>query len=92
MKRVTRTMFVTKANLDLIERDINAVDSYNFFSNREEGTTEISITIDVPEEFRVSEEALDEIIMGLLPALSDKQIAEKVELVKVHLRNLGASL
>jgi hypothetical protein len=92
MKRVTRQMFVTKESLNLIERDINAVNDYKFFSNKEEGTIEVNITIDVPEEFRVSEEALNEIIMGLLPALSDKQIAEKVELVKAHLRTLGASM
>lgn len=92
MKRIERPMFIRKESLEFIEKDINAKEVYNIFSNKEEGTIEINIVFLVPEEFRVSEEALNEIIMGLLPALSDKQIAEKVELVKNHLRTLGASI
>jgi hypothetical protein len=92
MKRIERTLFITKESLDFIEKDINAKESYTIFSNKEEGTIEASVAFLIPEEFRVSEEALNEIIMGLLPALSDKQIAEKVELVKNHLRTLGASV
>lgn len=92
MKRIERPMFIRKESLEFIEKDINAKEVYNIFSNKEEGTIEINIVFLVPEEFRVSEEALNEIIMGLLPALSDKQIAEKVELVKNHLRTLGASV
>jgi hypothetical protein len=84
-------MFLSKANIELIEKDINAVNDYKFFSNKEEGTIEVSITIDVPEEFIVSEEALAEIVMGLLPALDEKAIAIKIEQVKTHLRMLGAS-
>ena len=92
MKRIERPMFIRKESLEFIEKDINAKEVYNIFSNKEEGTIEVNIAFLVPEEFRVSEEALNEIIMGLLPALSDKQIAEKVELVKNHLRTLGASV
>lgn len=92
MKRIERPMFIRKESLEFIEKDINAKEVYNIFSNKEEGTIEVNIVFLVPEEFRVSEEALNEIIMGLLPALSDKQIAEKVELVKNHLRTLGASV
>lgn len=92
MKRIERTLYITKEALNFIEKDINAKESYTLFSNKEEGTIESSIVFCIPEEFRVSEEALNEIIMGLLPALSDKQIAEKVELVKNHLRTLGATI
>jgi hypothetical protein len=92
MKRIERTMFITKESLEFIEKDINAKESYTIFSNKEVGTVEVTAAFLVPEEFRVSEEALNEIIMGLLPALSDKQVAEKVELVKNHLRTLGASI
>jgi hypothetical protein len=92
MKRITRTVFINKSSLDLLERDINAVNSYTIFSNKEEGTQEIEITLNVPEEFRLTEELIETIVTGLLPALSEKEIELKIEQVKTHLRSIGASL
>lgn len=92
MKRITRKVYLSKESLDLIERDINAVNSYTVFSNKEEGTQEVDITIDVPEEFRLTEELIETIVTGLLPALSEKEINIKIEQVKAHLRTIGASL
>jgi hypothetical protein len=92
MKRITRKFYIAKDSLELIEKDINAVNSYVFFSNKEEGTQEVDITIDVPEEFRVSEELIETIVTGLLPALGEKEINTKIEQVKAHLRSVGASL
>jgi hypothetical protein len=92
MKRITRTIFINKSSLDLLERDINAVNSYTIFSNKEEGTQEIEITLNVPEEFRLTEELIETIVTGLLPALSEKEIELKIEQVKTHLRSIGASL
>jgi len=92
MKRVTRTIYLSKESLDLIERDINAVNSYTIFSNKEEGTQEVEITLNVPEEFRLTEELIETIVTGLLPALSEKEIEVKIEQVKNHLRTIGANL
>ena len=59
MKRITRKVYISKDSLDLIEMDINAVNSYTIFSNKEEGTQEVDITLDIPEEFRVTEELIE---------------------------------
>jgi len=92
MKRITRKIYISKDSLNLIERDINAVNSYTIFSNKEEGTQEVDITIDIPEEFRLSEELIEVIVTGLLPALGEKEVQVKIEQVKAHLRSVGASL
>jgi len=92
MKRITRKIYISKDSLNLIERDINAVNSYTIFSNKEEGTQEVDITIDIPEEFRLSEELIEVIVTGLLPALGEKEVQVKIEQVKAHLRSVGAAL
>ena len=92
MKRITRKVYISKDSLDLIEMDINAVNSYTIFSNKEEGTQEVDITLDIPEEFRVTEELIEVIVTGLLPALGEKEVQLKIEQVKAHLRSVGASL
>ncbi len=92
MKNITRTVYLTKESLDLIDKDINATDKYLIFSNREQGTIEVDITIKVPEEFKVTEDVLMDIIIGLTPALSEKEHDQKLNQVLSHLRALGASI
>ena len=92
MRKVTRTIYLTKESIDLIDKDINAKESYTLFANREEGTLEVDITLSIPEEFRVTEDVLMDIIQGLTPALSEKEHDEKLAKVLSHLRNIGAGL
>ena len=79
MKVITRQVFITKESLNLIEKDINAKDSYTIFSNKEEGTTEVDITLQILEEFNISEEVLETLIEGLLPALGESELRTKKE-------------
>ncbi len=92
MKKITRTIYMTKESIDLIDKDINATDRYVIFSNKEEGTVEIDITLSVVEEFRITEDVLLDIIAGLTPALSEKEHENKLNQVLTHLRSIGASL
>lgn len=92
MRRITRSVFLTKESIRLIDTDINATDKYSIFSNREEGTVEVEMTIDVPEEFRVTEDVLLEVIASLTPALSEKEHQAKLTMVTSHLRSLGLAL
>jgi len=89
MKVITRQMYLSKESLTLIERDINAKESYTIFSNKEDGTIEIELTLTVMEEFIISEDVLETIIEGLLPALGESELRTKKEQVKAHLRSLG---
>jgi hypothetical protein len=92
MKKITRTIYMTKESIELIDKDINATDRYVVFSNKEEGTVEIDITLSVVEEFRITEDVLMDIITGLTPALSEKEHENKLNQVLNHLRSIGASL
>ena len=92
MKTFTRTLFLTKESLDLIQKDINAVEQYKVFSNREEGTIEVEVSFSVPEEFRITEDVLFEVIQGLTPALDEEKQAQLLQKTISHLRNIGASL
>jgi hypothetical protein len=92
MKRVTRTVFISKKDLDLMDKDINAVTEYKIFSNKEEGTQEIELTLAIPEEFKITEDVLMDIIQGLTPALTEKEHEEKFNKVIQHLRSVGASI
>jgi len=92
MKKITRTLYLTKDDLNLIEKDINAKDKYTVFSNREEGTIEVDVTIDAAEEFRITEDVLFDLIVGLTPSLSEKEHDQKLTQVCSHLRALGLSL
>jgi hypothetical protein len=92
MKRITRTVYLTKESIDLIEKDINAKQSYTVFSNKEEGTVELDITLSVIEEFNITEDLLMEIVTGLTPALSEKQQEEKLNQIISMLRTLGTSV
>lgn len=92
MKRVTRTIYLTKESLDLIDKDINAKESYTVFANKEQDTIEVELTLSVPEEFRITEDVLMDIIQGLTPALSEKEHDEKFQKVLSHLRSIGASV
>jgi hypothetical protein len=86
MKKITRTVYMTKDAIDLIDKDINASQSYTVYANKEEGTVELDITLSVLEEFSVSEDVIDEIMLGLFPALSEKELEVKTTLVKNKLR------
>jgi hypothetical protein len=92
MRKITRNLFITKDSLRLIDTDINAVDKYTIFSNKEEGTIEVEVSFSVPEEFKVTEDVLFEIVASLTPALSEKEHELKLSQVINHLRNLGLSL
>lgn len=92
MRKVTRTVYLTKDSINLIDKDINATDKYTIFANREEGTIEVDITLSIPEEFRVTEDLLMDIIIGLTPALSEKEHEEKLTKVLSHLRSVGAEI
>ena len=92
MKKITRTVYLTKDSINLIDKDINATDKYTIFANREEGTIEVDITLSVPEEFRLTEDVLFDIIVGLTPALSEKEHEEKLNKVLSHLRSIGAEI
>lgn len=92
MKKVTRTVYLTKESIDLIEKDLNAKQSYTIFANKEEGTIELDITLSVQEEFVISEDVLMEIIQGLTPSLSEKDHENKHNQIVAHLRSIGASV
>jgi hypothetical protein len=92
MKKVTRTVYLTKDSIEFIDKDLNAKQSYTLFANREEGTIEVDITLAVPEEFRVTEDVLFDIIAGLTPALSEREHENKLSQVLDHLRTIGASV
>jgi hypothetical protein len=92
MRNITRTVYVTKESLDLIDKDINAVEKYTLFSNREQGTIEVDISIKIPEEFKITEDILLDIISGLTPALSEKEHEQKLNQVILHLRSIGAAI
>lgn len=92
MRKVTRTVYLTKDSINLIDKDINATDKYTIFANREEGTVEVDITLSIPEEFRITEDLLMDIIIGLTPALSEKEHEEKLIKVLSHLRSIGAEI
>jgi hypothetical protein len=92
MKRITRIVFISKKDLDLMDKDINAVTEYKIFSNKEEGTQEIELTLAIPEEFKITEDVLMDIIQGLTPALTEKEHEEKFNKVIQHLRSVGASI
>jgi hypothetical protein len=90
MKKITRTVYLTKDSIDLIDKDLNARQSYTIFANKEEGTVELDITLSIVEEFKVSEDVLLDIIIGLTPALTDKEHESKLNQVLSHLRSIGA--
>lgn len=92
MKKITRTVYMTKDSIDLIDRDINAKNSYTLFANKEEGSVAVDIVLSVLEEFKITEDVLLDIIAGLTPALSEKEHDEKLNKVISHLRSIGASV
>lgn len=92
MKRITRTVYLTKDSINLIDKDINATDKYTIFANKEEGTIEVDITLAILEEFKITEDVLLDIIAGLTPALSEKEHEDKLNKIVSHLRSIGASV
>jgi hypothetical protein len=92
MKKITRTVYLNKEDIDLIDKDINARQQYSLFSNKEIGTIEVDITLSVAEEFKVTEDVLHDIIAGLTPSLSEKEHELKLAQVCSHLRAMGLSL
>lgn len=92
MKTFTRTLFITKESLNLIQNDINAVNEYKVFSNKEEGTIEVEVSLSVAEEFKITEDILMDIIQGLTPALEEKKHEELFQKTISHLRSIGASI
>jgi hypothetical protein len=91
MKRIIRSVFLTKEAIDLIDKDINAKESYTLFANKEQGTIEVELTLSIPEEFKVTEDVLMDIVQGLTPALSEKEHESKLQQILAHLRSIGAT-
>ena len=83
---------MTKENIDLMDKDINAKDSYVIFSNKEVGTVEVDITLNVLEEFKITEDVLLDIISGLLPAMDEKIHEAHLNKVLSHLRSIGVAV
>ena len=92
MKVFTRQVFLTKESISLLDKDINAKPSYTIFSNKEEDTVEVELSISVPEEFRITEDLLLDIVQGLLPHESEQQHQIRLNTIINHLRLNGQSL
>lgn len=92
MKKITRTIYLTKDSIDLIDKDINARQSYTLFANKEQDTIELEMTLSVLEEFKITEDVLMDIVQGLTPALSEKEHEAKLQQLLSHLRSIGASV
>lgn len=92
MRKLTRNLFLTKESIDLLDKDINAKEFYTFFANKETGSIEVEVSITIPEEFLITEDVLATIIEGLLPAIGEREVKNKIEMVVTHLRSIGASV
>jgi hypothetical protein len=92
MLKVTKTIYIPRESLTMIVQNILAKDTYTVFSSSHVGTVPIDITFSIPEEFRLTEDSLQTILEGLFPALDEQAIEQKAELVKEHLRSIGARL
>ena len=92
MLRATKTIYLTRDSMNLISNNIHAKDNYTIYSTSQVGTVPIEITFNIPEEFRLTEDVLQTILEGLFPALDESAIEQKAELVKTHLRSIGATL
>lgn len=90
MKSILRQVFLRKDDIELIDKDINAKESYTIFSNKEEGTVEVDLTLAIGEEFVITEDVLMDIVQGLTPALSEKEHENKFNQLLTHLRSIGA--
>ena len=86
MRRILRNVFMKPEDVELIDKDINAIPYYTVFSNQEKGTQEVEIAISLPEVFIVSEYALDEILDALIVTADNKEAETKKEQVKALLR------
>lgn len=92
MLKVIKTIYIPRESLTMIVQNILAKDTYTVFSSSHVGTVPIDITFSIPEEFRLTEDSLQTILEGLFPALDEQAIEQKAELVKEHLRSIGARL
>lgn len=92
MRKITRTLYLNPEELKLIDKDVNAVEKYTVFSNKETGTIEVEVCFSVSEEFKVTEDVLRDIIEGLSPSLTEEEVELRFTKVINHLRNIGASV
>jgi hypothetical protein len=92
MKRLTRTLYFKKEDLDLIVKDINAVNEYTVFSNEEKGSIQVDVQLSIPESFLITEDILMTIIEGFFPQLEESEHQDKFNKVIQHLRSVGASI
>jgi hypothetical protein len=92
MLKVTKTIYIPRDSMSLIIQNILAKDTYTIYSTSHVGTVPLDITFSIPEEFRLTEDTLQTILEGLFPALDEQAIEQKAELVKEHLRSIGARL
>lgn len=92
MIKITRTFYVSKDDLGLITNNIPSKDAFTFHTTYVLGTSPVELTMNLPEEFRVTEDDIQTILEGLFPALDEQAIEVKAELIKNHLRSVGARL
>ncbi len=88
MLKFRTKVFVKKEDIELLQNDINAKESYIVYSNEEKGTKALDIIAEMQEEFHVSEETLDTIIEELLLDASEDKINASKEKVKSFLREM----
>jgi hypothetical protein len=86
MKIIRQTLFFRQEDIDLIEKDVNAKQSYVVFANHEIGTKQIEVHLRIAETFTLEEDELDLLVDSLCPHLNDGDLDKKKEQVKAQLR------
>ena len=92
MIKITKSFFMTKEDLNIISNNLPTKDTFTLATSYSLGSVGVDVTISMPEEFRLTEDDLQTILEGLFPALDEQSIESKAELVKNHLRSVGARL
>jgi hypothetical protein len=92
MIKITRNFFISKEDLSIITNNLPSKDTFTLSTSFSLGSVGVEVTLNMPEEFRLTEDDLQTILEGLFPALDEQAIEAKAELVKNHLRSVGARL
>jgi hypothetical protein len=92
MIKITRNFFISKEDLNIITNNLPSKHTFTLSTSYLNGSVGVEVTLNMPEEFRLTEDALQTILEGLFPALDEPAIEQKAELVKNHLRSIGATL
>lgn len=86
MKIIRQTLFLRPEDIELINNDVNAKQSYVVFANHESGTKQVEVHLHIAETFTLEEDELDLLIDSLCPHLNDGDLAKKKEQVKAQFR------